>query len=685
MAILAGRVPGRVQRGAVRRGPVLVAAGRCWSRRVGVGRVGMVSTTPGVLLFWLVRCVLVGPMILSSRLRCAGRVGPASVQVRGQDGGVGVDERHELDVEACRRWVALALGRLEHCAAALDALNVFPVPDGDTGTNLLLTFRRAAQEARTAAGRLGPLSAALARGALLGARGNSGIITAQMLRACAETFVDAGELVGGRLLAAALRRADEQAWQAVSMPLEGTVLSATRAVSVALAAEPTPRDALRVADVAAAAAREALARTPSQLPPLADAGVVDAGAAGFVLLLEALVEALGGRAITPLPGVDDQVAGIRVGDCQGPEGSAPEHASEQHEQHVDAHLRPEYKGPGFEVMYLLAGRNGAGETLRARLARLGDSVVVVGGAAIAPKASARTRSGTPVEAHQQWRVHVHTDDPAAALAAGRALGSLSEVRAVHLDTGSAHLATGSAHLTPGSAASTPARVPSSLQRTEPHSSELLGCVAWASGPGLAGLLADAGAMPVVSTQARRISTEEVLAAIEATGARKVVVLPNDADSVPVVRAAVADARAAGLDARIVETVAEVQGLAAVAVFDPFGDLDEVVAGMAVAAQGTRHAAVALASRAASTPVGPCEPGNAVAVIGGEIACIASALDDLTARVVADLLPGAELVTLVLGVGAGAEVEAAVRKVAGSAQVQVIAGGQYTYPVLIGVE
>src|SRR3954468_11426542 len=202
---------------------------------------------------------------------------------------------HEVvDGRSARLWAAAALAALGDVREELDALNVYPIPDGDTGTNLYLTFE-AACTAVVALPADAPMRAVLdtfARGALLGARGNSGIITAQLLRGWADVLAET-EVIDGAAAKRAMKLADEQAWAAVAVPVEGTILSVSRAAAAAAAAVPGDR----LPDVVAAAltaAREALARTPDQLPALRRAGVVDAGAQGLVVLLQTLQDMLGG-------------------------------------------------------------------------------------------------------------------------------------------------------------------------------------------------------------------------------------------------------------------------------------------------------------------------------------------------------------------------------------------------------
>lgn len=524
----------------------------------------------------------------------------------------------DLDVAACSRWVVLALARLEQCAEVLDALNVFPVPDGDTGTNLLLTFRRAAEQARTASPSIADLSAALARGALLGARGNSGIITAQVLAGCAEAFADCVESVDGATLARALHSADEQAWNAVQLPVDGTVLSVSRAVANAVrdacsdSGELPAPDALAVATIAATAARHALARTPEQLPQLAEAGVVDSGGAGFVVLIDALRAALAREQPDPLPGVDD------IDLARQPHGAGGQ------------------SGTGYEVMFVHDGADPeVGERLRHALAEIGDSVVVVGSPG-------------------QWHVHVHTDQPTAATAVGVEDGSVTDLRVVDLATGCAV--------------------------ANPETGRL-GCVAGAGGRGVADLLRAVGVRPIASAHARRLSLEELLAAIATTGCDDVVLLPNDSDSLAMARAVV---DVAPVRVHLIETRSIVQGLAAAAVFDPDGDPDQVATAMRAAAQGCRYGSVARAWKPALTPVGTCRTGDALGLIDDEIVAIGTDLADMTVDVTTRLLPG-DLVTVVLGAQAPASLRDTIGQALGGTEVQFVDGGPDAYIAVIGVE
>ncbi len=252
-----------------------------------------------------------------------------------------------LDAAALRNWMLVSKNRLGARRAEIDALNVFPVPDGDTGTNMYLTVEAAAVAACEVADPAdvpGPMADAIARGALLGARGNSGVILSQLLRGLADILRQADE-PSGDTVAMALGRAADLAYAAVSRPVEGTVLTVARAAADSASATAASSVA-QVVRAAAEGAREALAKTPSQLPALADAGVVDAGGKGLVVVLDGLVEVLTGEAH-----VDDVSDELIVAHEPMPHG--------------------EYSGPRYEVMYLLDAEDVGIPALRSRARRAG--------------------------------------------------------------------------------------------------------------------------------------------------------------------------------------------------------------------------------------------------------------------------------------------------------------------------
>jgi fatty acid kinase len=550
-----------------------------------------------------------------------------------------------LDAAAVRRWCGRGLAALRAHQREIDELNVYPVPDGDTGTNLVLTLAsaQAALDAPAAAlppgpaagGVVGEAEAAepgttmrrMARGALMGARGNSGVIVSQILRGMADAFAGA-VAVRGAELARALWTASEAAYAAVSRPVEGTVLSV-----VAAAAEGARRirsddadDLVAVARAAARAAADALARTPQQLPVLAAAGVVDAGGRGLVLLLEALVETLTGTG----PAVEADTA--RPAAPAGP--AAP-------------------NGYGYEVQYLRDAPADAVAGLRRTLDGLGNSLVVVG-----------TGDGDP----PTWNVHVHVDDIGAAIEAGVVAGRPHRISVTRLAdrVRAAHEYRRAADAPPRPGGR--------------------GAVVVAAGDGLTAIFAAEGAVVV----GRNPSIAEMLAAIEATGAGQVVLLPNDSNTHAVATSAAREAAARGVRVSVVPTRSPVQALAALAVRDTAREFGDDVIAMAEAAGACRYGEVCTAAREALTVAGRCRPGDLLGLVDSEVHVIGQDVEEVCRGLLDRMLGGGgELTTLVLGADAPAGLEPAltahVHQRWPFVEVQCYTGGQPRYHLLVGVE
>jgi DAK2 domain fusion protein YloV len=546
-----------------------------------------------------------------------------------------------FDLAAVRRFADVVVQGLGEAREEIDALNVYPVPDGDTGTNLYLTVESARTALRerlaeeTGSGEAQLLRAALqayARGALLGARGNSGVILSQLVGALFRRMGSAGP--GDRsatVLAEGLVAATDAAYAAVGEPVEGTILSVARAAADAAveeAADPEARMG-HVLHAAVAAAHEALARTPEQLPLLRQAGVVDAGGRGLCVVLEAAETAVTGHRTmsdhTQLRTHAIPVPAVPTGDLTE-------------------------DGPAYEVMYLLDADEAAIPDLRHRLTGLGDSLVVVGGEGL-------------------WNVHVHVDDVGAAIEAGIEAGRPRRIQVTHF-------------------AEQVDRAREKRARTERERRGRV-VVAVVAGPGLADLFTEAGARVLQGGPGRRPSTGDVLDAILATGAQEVIVLPNDADSVPVAEAAVHEAGQLGLRAVVVPTRAQVQGIAALAVHEPGRSFDADVVQMTSAARSARHGAVTIAARDAMTTAGACSAGDALGVVMGDFAVVGEDLGDVALDVLRRLLAGGgELVTLVRGRDCGTLAEQCGAWLAAehpSVDVVVHDGGQERYPLLLSVE
>ena len=546
-----------------------------------------------------------------------------------------------LDAAAVRRWCAVGLDALRRHRAEIDELNVYPVPDGDTGTNMVLTFGAAweaiAADQASDGDSPGPgaVLQRMARAALMGARGNSGVILSQLLRAMAET-VGSAPAIRGRLLADALAAAARAAWRAVAEPVEGTVLSvATAAAEVAGAADTD--DLAVVAEAAAQGATEALARTPEQLPVLARAGVVDAGGRGLVVLLNALVEVVTGRA----PATEPPLRVVRdAATLTVPrETGSPEYA--------------------YEVQYLLDASEEAVATLRTQLLALGDSVVIVGSGMTSDDPGSGAR--LPV-----WNVHVHVNDVGAAIEAGVRAGRPHRISVTRFADETA---------------------PTGPTAREPGAR---GLVVVASGPGLAKIFEEEGAVVVTSGPGTSPSTRDLLQAIQATGAGLVAVLPNDPDVLAVAQAAAEQARAAGIDVGVVPTKSPVQAMAAIAVRDPDRHFHDDMIAMAEAAGACRYAEVTIATKPALTVAGRCEAGDVLGLVEGDVNVIGRDLRETCLTLLDRMLGGGgELVTLVLGAdapdGLGEALVAHLAQAWPFVEVRTYDGGQPHHPLLVGVE
>lgn len=536
-----------------------------------------------------------------------------------------------LDGAAVRRWSRLAAEALGRTRGEIDALNVFPVPDGDTGTNLHLTVLASADAVAGLPGDAaeGEVWRALARGALLGARGNSGVILSQVFRGLAESLTRSpdGATPGhseGEAFAEALGYAAGLARGAVEHPVEGTILSVLEAASEAAAQAPPGGGLDEAVRAAASGARRALRRTTGQLDVLARSGVVDAGAAGLCVVLDALAAVI----------TDEYPERYEVpARTEAPprtEAPQPDPAAGN--------------GPGYEVMYLLDAPDDSVPALRGTLDGLGDSLVVVGGDGL-------------------WNVHVHVDDAGAAIEAGLAAGRPYRIRVTYL------------HGAPGDEQHAPC-----VGRAVVAVTAADGLAALFEGHGARVVRREPGAVPPLAVLA-----EAILAAGD-----EVAVLPNEPEVLALAEAAAERARDTGARIAVVPTKASVQGLAALAVHDPLRRFGEDVIEMTRAAGATRFGHLEVAAGEAVTSVGLCRPGDVLGLIEGDVAVIGDRLADVALHVLDRMLSGGgELVTLIPGVHAppdlAALLERRLRADRPDVEVGVYDGGQERLPLLIGVE
>lgn len=596
-----------------------------------------------------------------------------------------------------RAAVAAGLKRLEAEKEAVDALNVFPVPDGDTGTNMYLTASRAAEEvSRTSGDQLHVLAQAAARGALIGARGNSGVILSQFFRGFAQGVGKLSEL-SPLQLARALRQASETAYQAVLRPVEGTMLSVGRAISQA--AERLAREASDWETVVVGAmesGQQALRQTTQQLPQLRQAGVVDAGAQGLILLFEGLVLVARGQAermdeVTgPVMSEEAILAAARTATAYPPEAgeSAPTHPPAAGIVETEIVY-------GYCTEFLLLGpAPQAAHLLRTQLERLGDSILVV-------------------ESDGILKIHVHTNHPGQALELALSMGK--ELHEVHINNMReqnrqaaarntfssnneisnrvAHTSVGTNHKTgawamPESAPATQTVVSSAAARAAAAEVSNSAAVAVANGNGIHRILHSLGVAEVVSGgQTMNPSAQDLLEAIERAPGREVVLLPNNSNVIMTAR------QAAELSSKavfVVPTRSVPQGIGSLLAFraDLPGAENEKL--LVQAAARIRTGEVTYAVRDAEHGQHSIREGDYLALRDGELLCNGLDLVETTVKLLEQLVQSPEdCITLYVGEsvdqGVVSRVEEVARRLVPAGEVDVYEGGQPLYYFLIAVE
>ena len=552
--------------------------------------------------------------------------------------------------------------------ATLNRLNVFPVPDGDTGTNMALTVdaverELAAAEAGGTQLDLDSVATSLSHGSLMGARGNSGVILSQVLRGMAGAFREAGGRDGGNATVGpadvvdALARASASAYAAVSNPVEGTILSVAKAASegAARSLDEDPGASLaRVLEAARKDASEALARTTSQLPALRSAGVVDAGGAGLVLLIESFLQVVEGRPIDPPP----VPAGLSTERTTGAtRASTPPGPSEVLDEATD-----EATDLRYEVMFFLEAPDESIPAFRSVWASYGGSIVIVGGGGL-------------------HKCHIHTDDIGGAIEAAIEIGRPREIQVSDL----AEQVEEQRWVRDAAA--------SGVQEAPPDEPVKSAVVAVASGEGVKRIFRSLGARQIVAGgQSANPSTEEILQAIAAAPAEQVVVLPNNRN---VVAAAEQAATHSTKKVRVVPTAGIPEGFAALLAYDPEADVDTNADAMAVAAKHVIAGEIARASRPAATSAGAVKEGDWLGISRERIEVVApspaTAAD--AAILLLDLLVSDkgehEIVTVIEGEGAHAadtrRIVEWLAEMRPETTSEVHHGGQPVYPYLFSVE
>lgn len=528
---------------------------------------------------------------------------------------------------------AAATSWLECNAQAINSINVFPVPDGDTGTNMYLTMLATMDEAyQSGSEAANVVSGAMARGALMGARGNSGVILSQILRGFADGLSDK-ERFDSHDFVAALDEAALRADRAVTHPVEGTILTVMRAVSAAARNRSKELGGNLKSVLAAAvdAAKETVAKTPSLLPALREAGVVDAGGQGLYVMLEGALRYLRGdlASLAPLAVQDPERSWARATNAlhDGEEGNF-----------------------GFCTEFLVSGEKlNAGSVLE-RMLELGDSVLVVGD-------------------EKLLRVHLHTSEPDAAIAFGRSLGELSQVKKDNIEEQAEQFM---AHVREG------------------YEGDLgaVGIVAVVSGAGLEDVFRSLGAAAIVQGGATmNPSTRQILAAIESCPQEDVIVLPNNKN---VILAGQQAAKHSRKRVRVVGATSVPQGMAALVALGPEQDVDANAGLMEAARQDVRTIEVTKAIRTTSIDGLPVRVGQAIALVDGKLTVAddsahAAVREALRQTVSSDM----SLVTIYFGAESTEEaalgLAAEIRAMYPSLETEVVSGGQPHYAYIVSLE
>ena len=534
-------------------------------------------------------------------------------------------------------------------APGINRLNVYPVPDGDTGTNMARTLDAVVAELDGADHAMQPTCQAISHGSLMGARGNSGVILSQILRGLAGTIAEVKDgSVTASQMADALKKASAAAYEAVLKPIEGTILTVVReaadGAAVAVAGGATLSATLQAARVAG---RDALARTPDMLPVLKDAGVVDAGGAGFLLLLDSAIHVVDGE---PMPEPDESA---------GPSVEQFEAVAKRH--HDDGTV--DVSELRYEVMFLLDLDDSHASEFKQAWGSIGDSIVVVGGDGL-------------------YNCHIHTNDIGAAIEAPLLLGGRpKQIRVTDLfeEVSEEHAAREAELGAPITSRTTTSSLPPVT----------CAVVAVASGDGLAELFGQLGVHGVISGgQTLNPSTAELLAAVERMNARQVVILPNNKNIIPVAKQI--DALTTK-DVRVVPTCSMPEALAALVSYDPEASAESNARSMTEAAESMATGEITQAVRDTNSDAGQVTEGDWIGIVRGDgIVSIAGTLVSSATQLLDHLIDDSrELLTIVTGEDATNahtdQISAWVSENHPDVAIEVHAGGQPLYPYLFGVE
>ena len=558
-----------------------------------------------------------------------------------------------LGAEALRETLVTFRTTLRAHMEGINRLNVYPVPDGDTGTNMARTLDAVVKELEGAAVDMGGTCDAIAHGSLMGARGNSGVILSQVMRGLVGKLRGvAGGVAGAPEVAAALKAASVASYEAVLKPIEGTILTVVRETAdAAVAAASAGESLVGMLRVARDAGRAALANTPELLPVLKDAGVVDAGGAGFMLFIDSALHVVAGDAL-PEPEVVD-----------GPSAEQLEAVSLR----AGADGAVDVSELRYEVMFLLNLDDSQHRAFMTAWGEIGDSIVVVGGEGL-------------------YNCHIHTNDIGAAIEAALKLdGKPFNIRVTDLfeEMEEEHAQREAAMGAGGAAAPAKKSAVASLPAVN------CAVIAICSGDGLAELFGQMGVQGVVTGgQTMNPSTEELLDAVEHMNSQHVVILPNNKNIIPVANQVNALTKKT---VHVVPTCSMPEALAALVFYDPESTSELNAAAMSEAAAAVATGEVTQAVRDTNSDAGAVKAGDWIGLVRGDglvaiggtmVAASCSLLDKL-------VTPGRELMTIITGDLATArateEIVAYIADNFDGVEVEVHAGGQPLYPYLFGVE
>ena len=554
----------------------------------------------------------------------------------------------QLGADALRHTLVTYRNMLKRHQADLNKLNVYPVPDGDTGSNMARTLDAVVAELDKHPDSLNETYNAISHGSLMGARGNSGVILSQILRGLSATLKVAGEH-GAVKVAEALKAASVAAYDSVLKPIEGTILTVVReAADAAVRAASDGATLAAMLRVARAAGRESLANTPELLPVLKEAGVVDAGGAGFLLLLDSALHVVDGEPLPEPenlsgPNTEQLIAVMKRGETDAANGAG-----------VDvSELR-------YEVMFLLEIDDTKSREFKIKWGEIGDSIVVVGGDGL-------------------YNCHIHTNDIGAAIEAPISLGGRPhQIRVTDLfeEVAEEHE---KREAQIGAPTSNYIAVPAVT----------CAVVAVASGDGIAELFGNLGVHGVVTGgQTLNPSTQELLDAVEHMNASQVVILPNNKNIIPVAQQVDALTKK---DVRVVPTCSMPEALAALVAYDPAASAEHNGTAMAKAAAAVVTGEITTAVRDTKTDAGAVKAGDTIGLVRGDgvVAIAPDVFECATALLKHIVTDDRELLTIIVGVDATADITERIVAWVGehfpAVASEVHRGGQPLYPYLFGVE